>query len=60
MKKDAVIYVNKKFPGGFCAQTQNTFQKLENYGIEINDCNNFYDYFIVYDFETTLSKNEIV
>ena len=48
-----------EFPGGFCAQTQNTFQKLENYGIEINDCNNFFDHFIVYDFETILSKTEI-
>ena len=48
-----------EFPGGFCDQTQNTFQKLENYGIEINDCNNFFDHFIVYDFETILSKTEI-
>jgi len=48
-----------EFPGGFCEQTLNTFQKLKSYGIKIEDYNKFFDHFIVYDFETILSKTEI-
>ena len=49
-----------EFPGGLCEKALNTFEKLENYGVEIGNHNKFYDYFIVYDFETILSKKEII
>jgi hypothetical protein len=47
------------FPDGFCDQTLDTFEKLKNYGIDTNDHYKFFDHFIVYDFETILSKSGI-
>ena len=48
-----------EFPGGFCDKTLDTFQKLKKYGINAKGHNKFFDHFIVYDFETILSKTEI-
>ena len=36
-----------------------TFQKLKKYGINTKGHNKNFDHFIVYDFETILSKTEI-
>ena len=43
----------------FCKKALSTFQKLKKYGIDIENHNKFFDHFIVYDFETILSKIEI-
>ncbi len=34
-------------------------KKLDDYVVDVKDNNKFFDYFIVYDFETILSKTEI-
>ena len=43
----------------FLWETLNTFQKLKKCGIDIENHNKFFDHFIVFDFETILSKTEI-
>ncbi len=56
-----VIYANTNFQAVLVSrpQTLNTFQKLDNYGVDIKDHNSFFDHFFVYDFETILSQTEI-
>jgi hypothetical protein len=35
MKKHVATLCKHEFPGGFCEQTLNTFQKLKKYGIKL-------------------------
>ena len=44
------------FPGGFHQQNNSIFDDLEEIGIHVQQCDRFYNYFIVYDFESILKK----
>ncbi len=49
------------FPGGFHSQKKTIFDRLSEYGIDVTESLQLYDWFIVYDFEAVLnSKNDQV
>ncbi len=49
------------FPGGFHSQKKTIFDRLMEYGIEVDKSMQLYDWFIVYDFEAVLnSRNDQV
>ena len=44
------------FPGGYHQQANSIFDELEEVGIHVQHSDRFYNYFIVYDFESYLKK----
>ena len=46
------------FPGGYHQQCNSIFDELEEVGIHVPPADRFYNYFIVYDFESYLEKIE--
>ena len=47
-----------KFPGGFYQSKQTIFDELEKFNIHVAQADRFYPYFITYDFESVLQKQD--
>lgn len=47
----------KQFQGGFYSTTDTVFDKLEQHGISVNANERFYEWFLVYEFESMLVPN---
>ena len=62
LKKHVVIYANMNFQvvvQPLLWANIKHISKIKKYGVDIKKHNKFFDHFIVYDFETILSKTEI-
>lgn len=49
----------RKFPGGFYSNPKSVFDKLDQFGIYVEEKDRFYEWFIVYDFEFILVPMKI-
>ena len=62
MRRHLRVYSNRTkhvYPGGFYSKNQSIFEQLEYYGIVIPKEERYYEYYLVYDFESVLKKQEV-